>query len=185
MTHRAPPETDELPRTARTGVALPSIGWREWVRLPQLGGVSIKAKVDTGARTSSLHAFDIRHINKAGSIWVAFNVHPRQRLAKPVVECEAPLIEERYVTDSGGRRTLRPVVATTINLAGQEIEVELTLIARDEMGFRMLIGRQAVRGRFLVDAGRSFLGGKRKKKKKKKVAKAKAATKRTPAKTDS
>ena len=95
-----------------------------------------------------------------------FEVHPVQRNTKRVVHCEAPLVEERYVCDSGGKRTLRPVIQTTVLLNGKDIEVELTLVSRDTMGFRMLIGRQALRGRFVVDPGQSFLGGRRKKKKK-------------------
>ncbi len=152
-------------------VKAPVVGWREYVSLPDLGVDRIKAKVDTGARTSALHAIDIHYQAKHGATWVRFAVHPRQRSAKRVVDCEAPLIEERYVTDSGGKRTLRPVIVTAVMLAGERLLVELTLVARDEMGFRMLIGRQALRGRFLVDSGRSYLTGGRPKKKKKKKSK--------------
>lgn len=148
------------------------IGWREYVSLPDLGIERIKAKVDTGARTSALHAINIKYHTRHGATWVTFSVHPRQRDAKLIVDCAAPLVEERYVTDSGGKRTLRPVIVTTVVLSGELRLVELTLVARDEMGFRMLIGRQALRGRLLVDSSRSYLGGGRKKKKKKKKKKA-------------
>jgi hypothetical protein len=138
------------------------VGWREYVGLPELGLGLVKAKVDTGARTSALHAINIRYTVKAGKTWVKFDVHPLQRTTKQVVVCEAPLIEERFVRDSGGKTSLRPVIETTVVIKGRAMRVELTLIARSSMGFRMLIGRQALRGRFMVDAGRSYLGGKKK-----------------------
>ena len=136
------------------------VGWREFVALPDLGIIRIKAKVDTGARTSALHAINIRYFVRAGKTWVKFDVHPLQRTTKQVVACEAPLIEERYIRDSGGKRTLRPVIETVVRLKGRKIKVELTLVSRGTMGFRMLIGRQALRGQFLVHPGRSYLGGK-------------------------
>jgi hypothetical protein len=145
---------------SRLTIAPIVIGWREWVALPLLSVARIKAKVDTGARTSALHAIDIRYVERQGRTWVAFAVHPRQRDAKKIVHCEAPLIERRFVTDSGGKRTLRPVISTVVEVDGRAFEVELTLIARDDMGFRMLVGRQAIRGRFLVDPGRSYLAAK-------------------------
>lgn len=150
---------------------LTTIGWREWVALPDLAIKTIKAKVDTGARTSALHAFNIRYIHKHAKTIVQFEVHTLQRNHRVFVTCEAPLVEERFVTDSGGKRTLRPVIVTTAEVAGERLEIELTLTSRDEMGFRMLLGRQALRGRFLVHSGRSFVGGRpgKKKKLKKKV----------------
>lgn len=140
--------------------SLRSIGWREYVALPSLGVGRIKAKIDTGARSCTLHAVSIRYVERHGATWVQFAVHPRQRSTKEIIHCEAPLVEERYITDSGGNRTLRPVIATLVTLAEQLIPIELTLIARDEMGFRMLIGRQAIRGKFVVDPGRSFVLGR-------------------------
>lgn len=133
------------------------IGWREWVGLPDLAITRIKAKVDTGARTSSLHAFNIQYFARQGRLWARFDVHPLQRDGKTLVHCEAPLIEERFVTDSGGKRTLRPVIETRIAVGDLSHIIEITLITRDSMGFRMLLGRQAIRDRFLVDPGRSFL----------------------------
>lgn len=138
----------------------PVIGWREWIALPAFNIKRIKAKIDTGARTSALHAVNIRYIARHGRIFVQFEVHPMQRDGRMIVHCEAPLLEERTVTDSGGRRTLRPVVVTEVGIGGVVHPIEITLITRDSMGFRMLIGRQATRGVYLVDPGRSFVGGK-------------------------
>jgi hypothetical protein len=121
----------------------------------------IKAKVDTGARTSSLHAFGVTEVEVEGKPWVRFTVHPEQRRFHPSIQAQAPLLSYRRVKDSGGKTELRPVIETTVELLGQSWTIELTLTRRDAMGFRMLLGRQAVRRRFLVDPGRSFLAGKR------------------------
>ena len=139
---------------------LPVVGWREWLALPEMGVSRIKAKVDTGARTSSLHAFALTRFRRGDEPWVRFEAHPLQRDTSVVIPVEAPLIDRRTVRSSSGDETLRPVVATTVELMGRRWEIELTLIRRDPMGFRMLLGRQALRGRFLVDPGRSYLGGK-------------------------
>lgn len=144
------------------------IGWREWVRLPDLGIRQIKAKVDTGARSSSLHAFDIHSFERDGEDWVRFKVHPLQRTTKITMACEAKVMEYRHVRSSSGHAKRRPVIQTTIQAMGQSWPIELTLANRDSMGFRMLIGREAFRGRFLVDAGTSYYGGRPKTKKKKK-----------------
>jgi hypothetical protein len=152
------------------------IGWREWVELPELGLKSIKAKVDTGARTSSLHAYDVEEFKRGGRQMVRFVLHPEQRSVKETVHTEAPLIDHRRVTPSSGHSELRPVILTTVELMGQSWEVELTLTRRDEMGFRMLLGRQAMRGRFVVDPGRSYLNGKRIKGKKRLKKKSKGKT---------
>jgi hypothetical protein len=133
----------------------PVIGWREWVGLPDLGVDWVKAKVDTGARSSSLHAWDIE---VHGDV-VRFSVHPMQDDDELVVQAEAELIEHRDVRSSNGDVEERPVIRTIAVLRGEGIPIELTLSRRDEMGFRMLLGRSAVRRRFLVDPGRSFLGG--------------------------
>lgn len=137
------------------------VGWREWVSLPELGIERIKVKIDTGARSSSLHAYDIKRFRRDGVRMVRFKVHPIQRDFRTVVDAEAELIGERKVRSSTGVQTLRPVVLTDVALMGQRWAIEVTLTRRDAMGFRMLLGRQAVRGHFLVDAGRSFLSGKR------------------------
>ncbi len=136
---------------------LPLIGWREWVALPELDLPSIKAKVDTGARTSSLHAFDVEIFRHRGAMKARFSVHPIQRDTHYTVDCEEDVVEERWVTSSTGHRTRRPVIVTPIRSLEQAWEIELTLVNRDAMGFRMLLGREAIRGRFVVDPGKSFL----------------------------
>jgi len=145
---------------------LPVIGWREWVGLPDFGIRSIKVKVDTGARSSSLHAFEPRVFERDGEKWVRFQVHPVQRTKDKAVEVEAKVLEFRSVRSSSGIALMRPVIVTNVTLLGTTWPVELTLASRDEMGFRMLLGREAFRQRFLVDAGKSYYSGKPKRKKK-------------------
>lgn len=144
-----------------SGSALPSIGWREWLALPKLGVAAIKAKIDTGARSSALHAFGIELFDFQGQAMVRFHIHPWQRSDQNVIVAEAPLAGQRFVRNSGGIETLRPVIIAEIELGDRRWPIELTLTARDAMGFRMLLGREAVRRRFLVDPGRSYLLGKR------------------------
>jgi len=144
---------------------LPVIGWREWVGLPDFGIEAIKVKVDTGARSSSLHAFDLHEFTREDEKWVRFKVHPVQRRRDVTVEIEARILEYRSVRSSSGKATKRPVIVTQLKLLGITWPVELTLASRDKMGFRMLLGREAFRGRFLVDAGNSYFGGKPKRKK--------------------
>lgn len=141
------------------------IGWREWIALPELGVDWVKAKVDTGARTSSLHAWNIREFERDGHAWVRFVLHPEQRDDSYEIEVEAPLCERRHVRPSTGKRQLRPVIETSVVVHGQRFTTEITLASRDAMGFRMLLGRQALRERFLVDSAQSFVGGKRPKSK--------------------
>jgi hypothetical protein len=145
------------------------IGWREWVRLPDLRIDRIKAKIDTGARTSALHAHKITPFTKDGAAYVRFAVHPIQRQRKPEVVCVALVIDERAVTPSGGRSERRYVIRTLMKLGKSRWPVELTLTNRDHMGFRMLIGRQALRRRYLVDPGRSFVVRKKKKRRKRRL----------------
>jgi hypothetical protein len=142
------------------------LGWREWAALPELGVDSIKAKLDTGARTSSLHAFDLEHFEEDGQRKVRFEIHPRQRSARDSITVEAEVVDERWVKNSGGHRELRPVIETLVRLGSEEWPIELTLTRRDEMGFRMLLGRQALRGRVAVDSGRSYRAGRKTAKKK-------------------
>ncbi|QDU61782.1 hypothetical protein Pan216_26470 [Planctomycetes bacterium Pan216] len=139
---------------------LAPVGWREWVALPDLGVPFIKAKVDTGARSSTLHAFDIHYFDRDGVPWVRFSVHPIQRDAHVTIQSEAKLLDHRAVRSSSGHQTRRPSILTTVELLGKRWEIELTLAGRDEMGFRMLLGRQALRRRFVVDPGRSYIGGR-------------------------
>ncbi len=135
------------------------IGWREWVGLPDLGVAHIKAKVDTGAKTSALHAFYVQPFEREGMPWVRFGVHPLQATATQVIECEAPVKDVRQVTDSGGHAEMRPVIETTLVVQGETRLIELTLTDRENMMFRMLLGRSALKRRFVVDSGKSFLLG--------------------------
>lgn len=137
--------------------ALAVIGWREWVTLPELGLEEVKAKIDTGARSSALHAFNLRTVTVDGVIRVRFDVHPMQQ-GGPTVEAEAEVVDMRRVRNPGGRREYRPVIRTPVTVLGQTWEIDITLTPRWGMGFRMLLGRQALRHHFLVDPGRSFLG---------------------------
>lgn len=136
---------------------LPLIGWREYLTLPALGIDPIKAKIDTGARSSALHAFDIEQIERDGIVLMQFKVHPQQRSTALTIEAEAPLLDQRTVKSSGGHAQLRPVVKTLVTVGEQTWPIELTLTSRDQMGFRMLLGREAIRRRFWVDPGRSYL----------------------------
>ncbi len=145
---------------------LVALGWREWVELPHLGLKHVKAKVDTGARTSSLHAFEVRDFEDDGIHRVEFKMHPNQHDKDSVVVCVANIIDQREVRDSGGHRESRWVIETPIRIGPHTWNVELNLTSRDDMLFRMLLGRTALRGRAIVDPARSFLVGKRRKKKK-------------------
>ncbi len=137
-----------------------TLGWREWVGLPELGLPLIKAKVDTGARTSALHAFQVERFAQDGQDWLRFAVHPLQGRDDLVVRCAAPLLDRRRVTDSGGHREERPVIAAALVVGAARWPIELTLTDRDSMRFRMLIGRTALSARALVDVRQSFLMGK-------------------------
>lgn len=135
-----------------------TIGWREWVSLPDLGVSEIKAKVDTGADNSSLHAFNIVRFSEDGVAMVRFEVHPRQRKRKPSIVCLAEVVGERKVKNPGGRTELRPTIKTTLIIAGRELEALVNLTTRDDMTFRMLLGRRTIRKDFVIDPGRSYLG---------------------------
>lgn len=137
-----------------------TLGWREWLVLPDLGLHAIKAKMDTGARTSALHAFNIEHYISDGIEMVRFLVHPIQKNQDFYVECTAPIKDRRHVTDSGGHREMRYVIETDVVIASHRYPIELTLTDRDTMRFRMLLGRSAMKNLIIVDPSVSFINGK-------------------------
>lgn len=135
-----------------------TVGWREWVAFPELGIPRIKAKVDTGARSSALHAHDVRFVRKGGHRYVRFKVFPDQKDDRAFIEVRAPWVEERKVRSSSGVQSVRPVIRTLLELGGEQCPIEITLTRRDAMGFRLLLGRRALRKlHCLVDPGASFL----------------------------
>ena len=138
------------------------LGWREWLGFPELGIPQVKAKVDTGARTSCLHAFLVEPFEKSGETWVRFGIHPKQGRTDEEVFCEARVRDQRTVRDSGGHEELRYVIETLVTFGSNQHRIEVTLTDRDSMKFRVLLGRTAIRGRYLVDSGRSYVQGKRK-----------------------
>jgi len=130
------------------------IGWSETVSFPNFKLKNLKAKIDTGAKTSALHAEEIEHMTIKGKKYVSFvflTDEGKRRIIK------APLIEERIIKSSTGNQTLRPVVKTTIKLGRHEYEIELTLIDRNLMGFKMLLGREALKNRFVINPARAHL----------------------------
>ncbi|MGB7342682.1 MAG: ATP-dependent zinc protease [Pirellulaceae bacterium] len=146
---------------------LPIMGWREWISLPDLDLPRMKAKIDTGARSSSLHAFDINTFTRDDQVFVRFDVHPVQRSDRKSVTCEAKVHDVRHIRSSSGDTQERFVILTKVQWKNEVWPVELTLADRSEMGFRMLVGREAIRGRMLVNPGKSYFGGRPKRKKRK------------------
>ncbi len=137
-----------------------TLGWREWVALPDLNLPAIKAKVDTGARTSALHAYLLEPYTDGGIDMLRFLIHPIQRNQTFFVECHAPILDHREVTDSGGHREMRYVIQSDVVVGNNRWPIELTLTNRDTMRFRMLLGRRAMEDRYLVDPGASYVNGK-------------------------
>lgn len=134
----------------------PKIGWREWVVFPDFHGARVKAKIDTGARTSAIHAWNIEVTSDSGKQFVSFALHPRQKDNEHVIRCTAEVIDVRSIRNSGGDAQERYLIRTNIEIGTHCWPIELSLTNRDEMGFRMLLGRQAIRSKFLVDPGASY-----------------------------
>jgi hypothetical protein len=134
-------------------------GWREWIALPNLGIPAVKAKLDTGARTSALHAENIQVFTENGVQRVRFLVHPVQRDTSVAVPCVADVADRRRITDSGGHAEHRIIIETQLAVDGAVWPIKLSLTNRDPMRFRMLLGRTAMRGHMVVDPGRSFVTG--------------------------
>lgn len=135
------------------------VGSQEWCSLPSLTIPAINARVDSGAKTSSLHAFNIQSFTRNGTAWVSFEVHPIQGDRKTTVRCESPVVDRRFVKSSSGNKEKRFVINAPLQIGGDVWEIELTLTNRDSMGYRMLLGREAMNGRILVDPSESFLLG--------------------------
>lgn len=136
------------------------LGWREWVGLPALGLVAIRAKIDSGARSCALHVDAQWRLVEGGAPWVGFRLTPGETGSR-VIECAAPILDEREVTDSGGRTTRRIFLRTALRLAGIEREIDINLTDRRGMRFPMLLGRTAMADGFIIDPARSFVHGQR------------------------
>jgi hypothetical protein len=135
------------------------LGWREWVGLPRLGLPAVRCKIDSGARSSALHVDGCWRFSERGAPWVGFRLSNDSR-GDATLQAVAPIYDERDVIDSGGHRTRRIFLRTTLALAGIEREIEINLTDRQGMLFPMLLGRTAMAGAFAVDPARSFLHGK-------------------------
>ena len=138
------------------------IGWREWISLPELNVPKIKVKIDTGAKSSSLHALDIHFTKEGQKEYVEFVVQTTKRSTKGMVECRCPLRELRKIKSSNGQTELRPVIQTLVTFMGDSWPIELNLTNRDDMGIPMLLGREGIQEFFLVDARNSFYGKRKK-----------------------
>lgn len=157
-------DSEKNTKLIRTIPKYPTIGWREWVSLPALNIPKIKAKVDTGARTSALHAFSLQPFIENGNNKIRFDIHPMQHDTDHTITCVADVVDRRLVTDSGGHEEERYVIQTPITIAGQTWSIEITLTERENMLFRMLLGRSALRQHFIVNPARSFVSTKVRKK---------------------
>jgi len=151
--------TESVLHTTDMEHKLPILGWREWVTLPELKIQHIKAKIDTGARSSALHAFAIEPYRKQNQRWIMFAIHPEQNNTDIVIECHAAVKDRRIVSDSGGHKQRRYVIETPLIIGSAIITAEMTLTNRDSMLFRMLIGRTTLNDRFMINSSASFCQG--------------------------
>ncbi|MEE2692036.1 MAG: RimK/LysX family protein [Pseudomonadota bacterium] len=152
----------DVKKRAKGGKKAPPtlIGWREWAAFPDLGAERIKAKIDTGAKTSAVHAYRIRTEMRGGVLWAEFYLHPVQKKRIPEIKCSAPVIARRKIRSSNGVEEVRNIIETTLRMGGREWRIQLSLARRDEMGFRLLLGRDAIRKKFIIDPAASFLLGR-------------------------
>lgn len=158
MENSAPPTKKKIPRRLMRNKII--VGWHEWCALPTLGIPAIKAKIDTGAKTSALHAFDIKVLKGEHQDHVHFAIHPVQGNNNIVIQCKAPIVDERYIMSSNGHKELRCVISTECQLGGLLWEIELTLSDRDPLRFRMLLGREALKKNVIINPSRSLYQGK-------------------------
>ena len=136
------------------------IGWQEIVALPQINLPALRVKVDTGAKTSSLHAENIKYFTEGEIEYITFDVHPVQKNKDIVIHCQAPLSDKRNVKSSSGYKENRPMIKTNIKIGDYVFEIDLNLTKRDYMGFRMLLGRDAMKGNIVIDPEHKFLHGR-------------------------
>jgi hypothetical protein len=139
---------------------LPLLGWKEWVALPDFGIPALKAKLDTGAKTSALHAFVVEPVERDGCACVRIGIHPLQKRSVPEVWCVAPIADRRWIRDSGGHCELRYIVETTVRIGNEAWRIETSLTDRDNMLFRFILGRAAIVGRYIVDPAQSYVTGR-------------------------
>lgn len=151
---------DRLKPVHRTSREKGLVGWREWIKFPDFGGIRIRAKVDTGARTSALHATNIEAFEEDGRKMIAFDLHPQPRKNRDAVRCVAPLVARRRIRNSGGQDTYRYIINANIELGDQTWPIEISLTQRDRLQLSMLLGRTGLGDRFLVDPERCHLFGK-------------------------
>ena len=141
----------------RISKQLPVIGWREWVSLPYLRIQKIKAKIDTGAKTSAIHAFNIKYEKDEGKTFIKFDVYNHPNNTDSIISIKKRLVGKASVKSSNGLSELRPVIKTKINIGDYVFPIKITLTKRHNMKFRLLIGREALNNRFVVDTGHSYL----------------------------
>jgi ribosomal protein S6--L-glutamate ligase len=136
-----------------------TVGRKEWCGFPDLMIPAIKSRVDSGAKTSSIHAFNIIEFDRQDIAWVSFEVHPLQKDNKTQIRCESPIIDKRNIKSSNGKKERRIVIRTSLQLGESNWEIDLSLTNRDAMGYRMLLGREAMMHRIIVDPAKSHCLG--------------------------